>query len=119
AACSAEASGSVEALARWHHPERGLVAPDEFIPLAEHTGLIKPLTEWVLDAALRQCRAWLDQGRQIAVAVNVSMHDLLDSKFPDTIAELLATHGVPPHLLRVEVTESAVMADPLRTIEVL
>jgi diguanylate cyclase len=109
----------VEALVRWRHPQRGVVPPDQFIPLAEHTGLIKPLTRWVLEAALRQCRAWLAGGREIPVAVNVSMHDLHDTGFPNTIAGLLASNGVPARCLRVEITECAIMADPARAQEVL
>jgi predicted signal transduction protein with EAL and GGDEF domain len=81
----------VEALVRWEHPQRGLIPPDQFIALAEHAGLIRPLTRWVLQAALRQCRAWLDAGREIPVAVNVSAHDLHDASFPDTVAGLLAS----------------------------
>ena len=77
----------VEALVRWIHPERGLLPPDEFIPLAEHTGLIGPLTLYVLDEALKQCREWRDAGMNISVAVNMAMRNLLDLNFPDRVAE--------------------------------
>jgi EAL domain-containing protein (putative c-di-GMP-specific phosphodiesterase class I) len=108
-----------EALVRWKHPERGLIPPDQFIPLAEHTGLIRALTRWVLDAALRDCRAWLDQGWKVSVAVNASMQDLHDADFPDLVRRTLSAHGVQPRYLRIEVTEGAMMADPARTREIL
>jgi diguanylate cyclase len=103
-----------EALVRWSHPERGIVAPDDFIPLAEHTGLIGPLTLYVLDAALAQVRSWLDEGHRVPVAVNLSARNLLDQRLSDQIVELLATHRVRPDMLRLEVTESAIMTDPTR-----
>ena len=90
---------------RWVHPQRGLIPPDEFIPLAEHTGLIKPLTRWVLDAALRECRGWLDAGWDLTVSVNASVRDLDDPTFPDMVAWLLEKHSVPARCLGVEVTE--------------
>jgi predicted signal transduction protein with EAL and GGDEF domain len=95
----------VEALVRWPHPQRGVIPPDQFIPLAEHTGLIKPLTRWVLRAALGQCHAWLAAGHEIPVAVNVSMHDLHDTGLLQMIAGLLTSRGVPARCLRLEVTE--------------
>ncbi len=104
----------VEALVRWRHPRLGLVPPDHFIPLAEQTGLIGPLTVYVLDAALAQARAWLDSGYRIPVAVNLSARNLLDERLPDMIAELLRSHDVPVDLLEVEVTESAIMTEPAR-----
>lgn len=109
----------VEALVRWAHPKRGLVAPDQFIPLAEQTGLIRPLTKWVLSAAVRQCRIWRDAGLNIGVAVNLSMRNLHDPELVGQIAGLLQTWHVPPDLLKVEVTESAVMTDPARVLETL
>ncbi|HEX6675360.1 MAG TPA: EAL domain-containing protein [Actinomycetes bacterium] len=109
----------VEALVRWQHPEHGLIPPAEFIPLAERTGLITPLTHYVLDAALHQCRDWRRAGHELAVAVNVSARRLLDLAFPDEVAATLATWGVPPELLIVEITESTLMADPTHALEVL
>jgi EAL domain-containing protein (putative c-di-GMP-specific phosphodiesterase class I) len=109
----------VEALVRWQHPDRGLVPPDAFIPLAEHTGLIGPLTAYVLDAALAQTRAWTDLGHQIQVSVNLSARNLLDENLPDTVAALLGRHQVPAHLLELEVTESAIMLDPERARRLL
>ena len=109
----------VEALVRWQHPEQGLIPPDEFIPLAERTGLITPLTHYVLDEALRQCRQWHDAGHELSVAVNVSARRLLDFQFPDEVSELLARHQVPAPLLVVELTESTIMADPIHALDVL
>jgi len=109
----------VEALVRWQHPERGLVPPDEFIPLAEHTALVQPLTAYVLDVALAQCRAWLDAGQEIVVAVNVSARSLHDTSFYDLVVGTLDRHGVRPDLLDLEITESAIMADPKGARELL
>ena len=109
----------VEALVRWQHPEHGLLPPGEFIPLAERTGLITPLTHYVLKAALQQCRQWCQAGHELAVAVNVSARRLLDLSFPDEVAGLLATWEVPARLLVVEITESTIMADPTHALEVL
>jgi len=101
-----------EALVRWKHPRDGLVLPDAFIPIAERTGLIGPLTRQVLDAALAQARTWLDGGRPLPVAVNLSVRNLHDEHFAELVAGLLATHRVPARLLELEVTESAIMTDP-------
>ena len=109
----------VEALVRWQHPERSLVFPDDFIPMAEHTALIGPLTRHVLDIALAQVRTWIDAGRPLPIAVNLSVRNLLDEHLADQVAELLAAHGVPGALLELEVTESAIMIDPVRARQVL
>ena len=101
-----------EALVRWRHPDRGLVLPDEFIPMAEHTGLINPLTRHVLGIALAQARTWLDDGRPLPISVNISARNLHDGCLPGTVSELLAKHDVPAHLLELELTESAIMIDP-------
>jgi diguanylate cyclase (GGDEF)-like protein/PAS domain S-box-containing protein len=100
-----------EALARWDHPTRGPVLPTEFIQLAEYSGLIKPLTEYILRRALDNCRAWREQGVELDVAVNVSIRNLVDADFPDQIARWLTMHDVPAERLTIEVTESLVMAD--------
>jgi diguanylate cyclase (GGDEF)-like protein len=110
---------SVEALVRWKHPERGLLAPDEFIPLAEHTGLIQPLTLYVLDRAMKQCRDWRDNGMNIGIAVNMAMRNLLDLSFPDRVAELLDKWRLAPGSLELEITENTIMADPFRAMQVL
>ncbi len=93
--------------------------PDVFIPLAEHSGMIEPLTEWVLDAALRQCRAWEQEGRTLVVQVNLSMRSVQDARLPDRVADLLRRHEVPPARLMLEITEGALMADPERARAVL
>ena len=109
-----------EALVRWEHPVRGLVPPDQFIGLAEGTGLIEPLTQYVLDAALAQCAQWRADGHvDLPVAVNVSARNLLESELVEQVAALLVKHGVPASCLVLEVTESAVMADPDKATEVL
>jgi len=110
---------SVEALVRWQHPERGLVMPDDFIPLVQQTGLIKPLTRYVIDAALRQARAWAAEGWDLSIAVNLSTRNLLDVEFPDQVAELLRRHGVDPSRLELEITESTMLEDPPRTRVIL
>ncbi|TAK07351.1 MAG: EAL domain-containing protein [Candidatus Manganitrophaceae bacterium] len=109
----------VEALVRWKHPELGIVPPDQFIPLAEQTGLIRPLTLWVLNAALAQCRTWRDEGQEIRVAVNLSTRNLQDPQLSEQVLNALRTHGVPPDFLELEITESILMADPPRAMEIL
>lgn len=110
---------SVEALARWQHPQRGLLLPEEFILLAEQTGLIVPLTRWALEEALQQTRAWADDGLELGVAVNLSARALRDPALPATIADLLRAHGVRARQLRLELTESAAMADPEQALAAL
>ncbi|WP_422666771.1 putative bifunctional diguanylate cyclase/phosphodiesterase [Candidatus Manganitrophus noduliformans] len=109
----------VEALARWQHPEHGFIPPNEFIIPAEKSGLIKPLTQWVLNAALQQCHTWQQQGIQINVAVNLSRRNLQDSQLPDLIAQLLLTYHLEPTCLGLEITESSIMSDPTHAVEVL
>jgi diguanylate cyclase (GGDEF)-like protein len=104
----------VEALARWDHPEFGIVGPAEFVPIAEQTGLITPLTSFVLDAALRQARAWRDAGLELSVAVNLSARSFLDTQLAVEIPRLLARWGVEAELLELEITESMLMTDPAR-----
>lgn len=104
----------VEALARWDHPELGMIPPDAFIPLAEQTGLIRPLTRYVIDAALAQCRRWCDSGRSFQVAVNISARNLVDDQFVATVGELLDKWQLDSSCLELEVTESAIMTDPVR-----
>jgi predicted signal transduction protein with EAL and GGDEF domain len=106
-----------EALIRWHHPRHGLVPPDEFIPIAEHTGMIKPLTTLVLNSALRQCGLWAMDGSVHKVSVNISARSLLDVHFPEEIAALLSRWNVTPSSLQLEITESSIMADPERSRE--
>jgi diguanylate cyclase (GGDEF)-like protein len=109
----------VEALLRWRHPERGMVPPDEFIPLAEQTGLMRHITQFVVDEALRQLSVWWGSGLRVQVAVNVCARDLYDRDFAAYLQERLEHHGVPPRALMVEVTESVLMADPARAASTL
>jgi histidine ammonia-lyase len=109
----------VEALVRWCHPDRGIVGPDEFIEAAQETSLIRPFTLYVIDEALRQCRLWREEGHELAIAVNVSTRNLIDSGFPDEVAGLLDKWGVAPELLELEITESAIVGDPFRMKAVL
>ena len=109
----------VEALVRWQHPSRGLLPPAEFLPMAEQTGMIRLLSDAVLELALRQVRAWLDEGHSIQVAVNVSARSLHDLDLPDRVRESLDAHDVPGSLLRLELTESALMADPAKALKIL
>jgi diguanylate cyclase (GGDEF)-like protein len=108
-----------EALLRWQHPARGGVSPAQFVPLAEQTGLIRPLTYLVLEGALRQQRAWLEQGLELPVAVNLSVRNLYDPQLQRRIEGLLATWGVPPALLQLEITEGALIEDPRTAQRVL
>jgi diguanylate cyclase (GGDEF)-like protein len=110
---------SVEALVRWQHPTLGLISPDQFIPLAEQTGTIRSLTRFVLETALGQCRAWLDRGHHINVAVNVCARDLLDAQFPDEVATCLQDAGVPPQMLELEITEDTIFTDSVRAFAVI
>jgi diguanylate cyclase (GGDEF)-like protein len=109
----------VEALVRWQHPTQGLLSPEAFVPLAERTGLVHPLTRFVLDAALAQCRSWYDDGIELPVAVNLSTRTLLDRTFGDEVRRLLAYWKLPARLLTLEITESALMGDPERAAELL
>ncbi|MGA5299772.1 putative bifunctional diguanylate cyclase/phosphodiesterase [Nucisporomicrobium flavum] len=116
------ATGAVvgaEALSRWNHPEQGFIEPDLFVPLAEHSGLIRPLTLHVLDVALRNCADWHKAGRRMHVAVNLSPNTLLDDTLTDVIKRVLAEHGVPASALTLEITESTLMADPDRSLVTL
>ena len=102
---------SVEALVRWQHPKRGLLTPNVFIPLAETHGLMRQLTYWVLDEAMRQAREWAEKGHGIKVAVNLSQQSLLDQSMPGEIARVLERYGVPAKALEIEITESALVTD--------
>ena len=109
----------LEALVRWQHPQRGLIPPDEFISVAEQTGLIQPLTHWVLRRALQECRGWHDRAHAVPVAVNISMRNLLDPELPAVIAEMLRKFGAEASWLRLEITETVIMADPGRIAHTL
>jgi len=104
----------VEALVRWQHPERGLVPPNEFIGLAERSGLIRQLSLWVIGAGLRQARAWSDAGMVLPMSLNLSMRNLLDPDLSAVVAGLLVRSRVDPRLVTFEITEGALMADQER-----
>ena len=107
---------AVEALVRWQHPQHGFLPPGEFIPLAEQTGLIAPLSMWVLQAALRQQSMWRQMGLNLSVAVNLSARNLQDGQLPNTVRQQLHAHRVEPGSLILEITESAVMDKPEEAI---
>ncbi len=109
----------VEALVRWNHPREDLLLPDTFIPLLEQTGMIRSLTPWVLNESLRQGQQLQDQGLPITVSMNLSVRDLQDPYLADAFAEQLAALQISPRWLELEITESAVMTEPERAIEVL
>ncbi|HET6465417.1 MAG TPA: EAL domain-containing protein, partial [Nitrospiria bacterium] len=109
----------VEALVRWRHPEHGFVPPDQFIEPAEQTGLIKPLTLWIFNTAKRQQSAWERVGINLLMSVNLSTRNLHDPHFPDQISEILQIAGGKPDRLELEITESAIMADPARALEAI
>jgi diguanylate cyclase (GGDEF)-like protein len=109
----------VEALVRWQHPQRGLLAPDSFIPAAERTGLIQPLTLLVLDQAFGQLRRWTDAGLVMKMAVNISAASLLDPDFPTTVHSFIEQYSLDPGQIELELTETAIMTDPERALTVL
>ena len=109
----------VEALARWNHPQLGFIGPEGFIPLAEQTGVIKLLTDRVLEASLRQCDLWRREGIDLRVSVNVSTRNLLDHDLPTTIRALLERFSLPASVLQLEITESRIVADLGRARTVL
>ena len=106
----------VEALVRWMHPEHGMILPDDFIPIAEHSGLITPLTMTVLRQSLQACEAWRRAGQSLGVAVNLSPRSLLEPDFVEEVARALAAVEVPASAVTFEITESSLMADPERAI---
>lgn len=109
----------MEALVRWPHPERGMIFPDQFIPMAEHTGLIHPLTLWVIRSALGQLNQWRQAGYELSMSVNLSVRDLQRPNIVAQIQKMLAESRVDPALLTLEITESAMMADPVAAQKVL
>jgi diguanylate cyclase (GGDEF)-like protein/PAS domain S-box-containing protein len=108
-----------EVLMRWRHPRRGLLSPDHFIPLAERTGLIRSVTDWLLDRALAQCNRWREAGAPIHVAVNISAKSLLDQSLPEKVAAALARWEIDARFLKIEITESSIMADPAHALAIL
>ena len=110
---------SAEALVRWHHPTRGTLRPDLFLPLAERNGLIGPLTSLVLDHAVAACASWRAQGLDIGISVNLSARSLLDATLPSMVAETLARHGLPSDCLVLEITETILLSDADRALGLL
>ena len=110
---------AAEALLRWEHPEHGMIYPDDFIPLAERTGLIGAMTDFVLQEGVRQIGVWNAQGLDLALTVNMSPKLIADLEFPDRLAALLAESGVKNSQLTLEVTETAALEDPARTLDIL
>jgi diguanylate cyclase (GGDEF)-like protein len=109
----------VEALARWPHKQLGLIPPDQFIPLAEQTGLIKPFTEWVFKNVSRQHKEWKSAGLVIPISVNLSARNLQETQLPDQISELVQNGSIRPGLLEFEITESMIMVNPMRSMQIL
>jgi EAL domain-containing protein (putative c-di-GMP-specific phosphodiesterase class I) len=109
----------VEALIRWNDPERGMIPPLDFIPLAEETGLIEPIGAWVVEEACRQAARWRSEGLELDVAFNVSLRQLWQPDFVEKTLQAARVAGVDPQRMIVEITESSVMADPARTQAVL
>ncbi len=108
-----------EALMRWHHPERGLISPGEFVPWIERSDLIHPFTAWVLETAIAQCSQWRGMGFSPCVSVNISTSNLLDTGLPARIDGLLRRYELPAAQLELEITESSIMANPARSLEVV
>ncbi len=107
-----------EVLIRWNHPKRGLLAPAAFIPIAERTGLIKPLTDWIIDRMLKQCRQWHDAGAPVHVAVNISPKSLQEQVLPVKFQAALDKWNIDPRFVKVEITESSIMADPAHALAI-
>jgi diguanylate cyclase (GGDEF)-like protein len=104
----------MEALVRWRHERLGMIGPDQFVPLLDHMGLLRPLHRLVLEKALASCRVWNDKGVELSVSINITARDLLDPALPDEVGDALARHGVAPRLLVLEITESTLMTDAER-----
>nr|WP_320014855.1 EAL domain-containing protein [uncultured Desulfobacter sp.] len=110
---------SVEALVRWQHPKHGFLSPDEFIPMAERTGLIRPLTIWVLNTALKQGEQWHKKGLKMGVAVNLSPATLLDTELPNVLVGMLSLYEIPARYITFEVTEGSMIKDPDLALQIL
>jgi len=108
-----------EALVRWRHPTRGFLGPEDFLAAAEQSGLMRNLTRRVLEESLRQLKAWRSTGVELDLAVNVSARDLADARFPDELARAIDDHGIDPMWLELEVTESVLLSDRVRTSSML
>jgi diguanylate cyclase (GGDEF)-like protein len=116
-AINGEEVRGAEALVRWEHPELGMVPPNDFIPIAEQSGLIGSLTHYVLERAVAECKRWRNDGRPLSVSVNLSVRDLLDLDLPGDVASILTAHHLDPGALHLEITESMIMSDPDRALD--
>lgn len=116
---SSNAVVGVEALLRWNHPQRGFIQPGEFIPLAEQTGLIKPLTQWVIEKAIVQCTEWQKKNINLTISVNLSIHNLHDSSLMQHIQNTLSKYQLAAEYLMLEITEGDIMSEPLRARDTL
>jgi diguanylate cyclase (GGDEF)-like protein len=116
--CGARLRGA-EALVRWEHRELGLLAPGSFIQTVEQSGLIGPLTRYVLERSMAECTAWRRTGLDLSVSVNLSVRNLLDRDLPRDISRLLGTYHLPPQALQLEITESMIMSDPERALAIV
>lgn len=109
----------VEALARWQHPDRGMIPPDQFIPLAEKKGLIQELTLWVFDVAFKQCAQWHNMGAKITMSINLSPRNFLDPGLPNEISDALKKCKLDPQWIRLEITENMTMSQPEKALEII
>lgn len=110
---------AAEALLRWDHPEHGQIQSEKIIELAEYSGIINKLSIWIIDKAIEQCARWHKKGCQISLSVNLSVQDLANQIFCQQVEPLLMRHGLPPHYLTLELTESSMMENPARSIDIL
>ena len=108
-----------EALLRWNHPHRGFIKPDEFIPLAEQTGLIKPITKWVFEKSIAQCAEWKNKNIKLSISINISVHNLHDSKLLQHIQNILTKHNLATECLILEISEGDMMSEPIRARQTL
>ncbi len=108
-----------EVLVRWNHPTKGLLGPDKFLPLAEATGLIRDVTIWCFEDSFRQHREWKKAGLEIGIAMNLSPSNLRDTAIAETITDLLDRWGIDPGVLRIEITENAILDDPTHVLALL
>ena len=104
---------------RWQHPIEGLIFPDDFVPIAEQNGLIRPLTRTVLKMALQQSTQWQQKGLELPIAINISGVNLQDPTFSDQVIEIMSDYAVSTAMLEMEITETALMEDPLSAIETI
>src|ERR1700733_12089154 len=117
--CHSGRMTAVEALVRWRHPTRGIIPPDQFIGLAEATGLIDPLTDWVITNAARQAAQWRNEGLPLDVAINISAKNTQDLDLPDRLVDLCRKVGASPSSIILELTETGAMRDAVQMMDVL